>query len=184
MRRIRRRIIQPLLRETELRKTDLIAPVFLDESISTPLPIASMPGQFRHPVDGVADYCERLGNAGISAVLLFGVPGTKDSEATEAYAADGVVQRAVRKIKERLAQMVVMTDVCACEYTDHGHCGIVGETVDGPDLLNRPVACADGANSPSPTHRAVPTSSRRRACSTGWCRRSDRRSTPPATRTS
>nr|WP_303714721.1 porphobilinogen synthase [Methanoculleus marisnigri] len=138
MRRIRRRIIQPLLRETELRKTDLIAPVFLDESISTPLPIASMPGQFRHPVDGVADYCERLGNAGISAVLLFGVPGTKDSEATEAYAADGVVQRAVRKIKERLAQMVVMTDVCACEYTDHGHCGIVGETVDGPDLLNDP----------------------------------------------
>ncbi|NLB01625.1 MAG: porphobilinogen synthase, partial [Methanomicrobiales archaeon] len=138
MRRMRRRIIQPLLRETELRKTDLIAPVFVDESISAPIPIASMPGQFRHPVDSVADYCERLSDAGIRAVLLFGVPAAKDSEATESYAADGVVQRAVREIKERLPQMVVVTDVCACEYTDHGHCGIVGETADGPDLLNDP----------------------------------------------
>ena len=138
MRRIRRRIVQPLLRETELRKTDLVAPVFVDESISAPLPIASMPGQFRHPVDGVADYCERLWDAGIRAVILFGVPAEKDGEATEAYAADGVVQRAVRRIKERLAQMVVVTDVCACEYTDHGHCGIVGATADGPDLQNDP----------------------------------------------
>ena len=138
MRRIRRRIIQPLLRETELRKTDLIAPVFVDESISTPLPIPSMPGQFRHPVDGVADYCQRLWDAGIRAVILFGVPAAKDSEATEAYAADGVIQRAVRNIKERLPQIAVATDVCACEYTDHGHCGIVGETADGPDLQNDP----------------------------------------------
>jgi porphobilinogen synthase len=135
---MRRRIVQPLLRETELRKTDLIAPVFVDESISAPLPIASMPGQFRHPVEGVADYCEHLWNAGIRAAILFGVPAAKDNEATEAYASDGVVQRAVQKIKERVPQMVVMTDVCACEYTDHGHCGIVGETADGPDLLNDP----------------------------------------------
>lgn len=138
MRRMRRRIVQPLLLETELRKTDLIAPVFVDESISTPIPIASMPGQFRHPVDGVADYCERLQRSGIRAVLLFGVPAAKDSEATGAYANDGVVQRAVQNIKERLPGMVVVTDVCACEYTDHGHCGIVGETADGPDLLNDP----------------------------------------------
>ena len=138
MRRMRRRIVQPLLRETELRKTDLIAPVFVDESISEPVPIASMPGQFRHPVDGVADYCERLSDAGIRAVLLFGVPAAKDSGATGAYTADGVVQRAVHKIKERLAETVVITDVCACEYTDHGHCGIVGETADGLDLLNDP----------------------------------------------
>ena len=138
MRRMRRRIVQPLLRETELRKTDLVAPVFVDESTDVPLPIASMPGQFRRPVDGVAGYCERLWNAGIRAVLLFGVPIAKDGEATEAYATDGVVQRAVRSIKEHLPQMVVVTDVCACEYTDHGHCGIVGETADGPDLLNDP----------------------------------------------
>lgn len=135
---MRRRIVQPLLLETELRKTDLIAPVFVDESISTPIPIASMPGQFRHPVDGVADYCERLQRSGIRAVLLFGVPAAKDSEATGAYANDGVVQRAVQNIKERLPGIVVVTDVCACEYTDHGHCGIVGETADGPDLLNDP----------------------------------------------
>ncbi len=138
MRRMRRRIVQPLLRETELRKTDLIMPVFVDESISEPFPIASMPGQSRYPVDGVADYCERLWNAGIRAVILFGIPAAKDSVATEAYAAEGVVQRAVRSIKERLAEMVVVTDVCACEYTDHGHCGIVGETSEGPDLLNDP----------------------------------------------
>ena len=138
MRRIRRRIIQPLLRETELRKTDLVMPVFVDESISRPLPIPSMPGQFRHPVDGVAGYCERLYNAGVGAVILFGIPARKDGEATEAYAVDGVVQRAVRSIKERLEQMVVITDVCACEYTDHGHCGIIGETADGPDLQNDP----------------------------------------------
>jgi porphobilinogen synthase len=138
MRRMRRRIVQPLLRETELRKTDVIAPVFVDESINEPLPIASMPGQFRHPVDGAADYCERLSGAGIRAVILFGVPAEKDGGATGAYATDGVVQRAVRNIKERLPEMVVVTDVCACEYTDHGHCGIVGETADGPDLLNDP----------------------------------------------
>ena len=113
-------------------------PVFVDESISAPLAIASMPGQFRHPVDGVADYCERLMGAGIRAVILFGIPATKDGEATGAYAADGVVQRAARSIKERLPQMVVATDVCACEYTDHGNCGIVGETIDGPDLKNDP----------------------------------------------
>ena len=138
MRRMRRRIIQPLLRETELRKTDLVAPVFVDESISAPFPIASMPGQSRHPVEGAADYCRRLYDAGIRAVVLFGIPGAKDCEATGAYAADGVIQRAVRGIKERLPEMVVITDVCACEYTDHGHCGIVGETADGPDLLNDP----------------------------------------------
>ena len=136
MRRIRRRIIQPLLRETELRKTDLVMPVFVDESISRPLPIPSMPGQFRHPVDGVAGYCERLYSAGVGAVILFGIPARKDGEATEAYAVDGVVQRAVRSIKERLEQMVVITDVCACEYTDHGHCGcLAGEEVDNDATL-------------------------------------------------
>ncbi len=136
MRRIRRRTIQPLFRETELQKTDLVMPVFVDESISTPLAIPSMPGQFRHPVDEVADYCERLQSAGIGAVILFGIPAKKDNEATEAYATDGVVQRAIRNIRERLPGMVIATDVCACEYTDHGHCGIIGETADGPDLEN------------------------------------------------
>ncbi|MBP8675613.1 MAG: porphobilinogen synthase [Methanoculleus sp.] len=138
MRRRRRRIIQPLLRETELRKTDLIAPVFVDESIDAPIPIASMPGQFRHPVDGVLDHCRRLMDSGIRAVILFGIPAEKDGEATAAYASNGVVQRAVREIKRGLGGMAVITDLCACEYTDHGHCGIVGETADGPDLLNDP----------------------------------------------
>lgn len=138
MRRLRRRTIQPLLSETTLSKKDLIAPIFVDESIEEPQPIGSMPGQYRHPVDGVATYVRRLRDAGIRAVILFGIPGQKDCEASGAYAAGGVVQRAVRAIKTTVPDMVVCTDLCACEYTDHGHCGIVGETCDGPDLLNDP----------------------------------------------
>jgi porphobilinogen synthase len=138
MRRMRRRIVQPLLRETEVRKTDLVAPIFVDETIERPVPIASMPGVFRYPVDGAADCCQRIWDAGIRAVILFGIPALKDCDASGAYAPDGVIQRSVRKIKERLPQMVVCTDLCACEYTDHGHCGIVGDSADGPDLLNDP----------------------------------------------
>jgi porphobilinogen synthase len=138
MRRMRRPIIQPLLCQTHLKKTDLVAPIFVDESIDRPLPIASMPGQYRHPVDGVAEFCRRLWNAGIRAVILFGIPAHKDAHASEAYASEGVIQRSVRRVKEQLPELVVCTDLCACEYTDHGHCGIVGTTRDGPDLLNDP----------------------------------------------
>ncbi len=138
MRRLRRRNIQPLLREKRVAKTDLIAPIFVDESIDEPVPIGSMPGQYRHPVGGLAAYVRELRDAGIRAVILFGIPARKDSVASEAYAPVGVVQRAVRVIKEALPEMVVCTDLCACEYTDHGHCGIIGETCDGTDLLNDP----------------------------------------------
>ncbi len=138
MRRLRQRIIQPLLRETALTKADLVAPIFVDESIREPRPILSMPGQFRHPLGGVADHARRLWEAGLRSIILFGIPATKDSAASRASAPDGVVQRAVRSIKDAVPQMVVCTDVCACEYTDHGHCGIVGETRGGTDLLNDP----------------------------------------------
>ena len=171
MRRIRRRTIQPLFRETELQKTDLVMPVFVDESISTPLAIPSMPGQFRHPVDEVADYCERLQSAGIGAVILFGIPAKKDNEATEAYATDGVVQRAIRNIRERLPGMVIATDVCACEYTDHGHCGIIGETADGPDLENDLSLALMGRIAVSHAESGVDIVAP--SCMLdGWCRRS------------
>jgi len=138
MRRSRSRNIQPLLREITLAKNDLIAPLFVDENIKTPLPIEAMPGQFRYPVNGIAKVVQELWDTGIRAVLIFGIPKTKDPEARSAYDPDGVVQQAVRRIKADVPEMVVITDVCACEYTDHGHCGIVGETRGGMDLLNDP----------------------------------------------
>jgi porphobilinogen synthase len=138
MRRARSRNIQPLLREVVLSKNDLIAPLFVDENLVTPRPIESMPGQFRYPVSGIAAVVAGLYKKGIRAVLLFGVPKTKDANASAAYDPDGVVQQAVRRIKDEVPAMVVITDVCACEYTDHGHCGIVGETRGGIDLLNDP----------------------------------------------
>jgi porphobilinogen synthase len=138
MRRSRSRNIQPLLCETTLTKSDLIAPLFVDETITVPLPIKSMPGQFRYPVSGIAEVVADLWKLGVRAVLIFGIPAVKDPHGCSAYHPEGVVQRAVRRIKEEVKEMVVITDVCACEYTDHGHCGIVGDTRCGPDLLNDP----------------------------------------------
>ncbi|MFY9801166.1 MAG: porphobilinogen synthase, partial [Methanoregula sp.] len=138
MRRSRSKNIQPLLCEITLSKNDLIAPLFIDETITAPIPIESMPGQFRYPISGIADVAADLWTRGIRAILLFGIPENKDAKAGSAYDPEGVVQRAVRSIKAKVNEMVVITDVCACEYTDHGHCGIVGETRCGPDLLNDP----------------------------------------------
>jgi porphobilinogen synthase len=97
-----------------------------------------MPGQFRYPVSGIAAVAKGLWDKGVRAVLIFGIPRTKDAQARSAYDPEGVVQQAVRSIKATVKGMVVITDVCACEYTDHGHCGIVGETRCGTDLLNDP----------------------------------------------
>jgi porphobilinogen synthase len=138
MRRSRSRNIQPLLREVTLAKNDLVAPLFVDENLTAPRPIESMPGQFRYPVRDIATVVAELWNKGIRAVLIFGIPKTKDAEACSAYDSGGVVQQAVRSIKTHVPHMVVITDVCACEYTDHGHCGIIGKTRGGMDLLNDP----------------------------------------------
>ena len=138
MRRLRRRKIQPIVCENTLRKQDLVVPVFVDEGIDRPRPIASMPGQFRYPLSEVPGLAQQLEEEGLGTVLLFGIPAIKDSAASGAYAGNGVVQEAIRAIRKAVPGMVICTDVCACEYTDHGHCGIVGETPDGPDLLNDP----------------------------------------------
>lgn len=138
MRRLRGRIIQPLLREQVLQKTDLVAPLFIDETASSRREISSMPGQFRYPPQEAESVARELWDDGIRAIMLFGVPKKKDAQASGAYDPEGVVQRAVRSIKKSIPGMVVITDVCACEYTDHGHCGIVGDTRSGIDLLNDP----------------------------------------------
>jgi len=97
-----------------------------------------MPGQMRYPVSSMREVAEEVSDKGLSAVLLFGIPKSKDDAANAAYDENGVVQQAVRQIKKAVPGMVVISDVCACEYTSHGHCGIVGETRNGTDLLNDP----------------------------------------------
>jgi porphobilinogen synthase len=136
MRRRRGRIIGPLLIENGIRKRELIAPLFIDETILVKRPIDPMPGQFRYPVEEISAIAASLYHTGIGAVLLFGIPAEKDAAASGAYTENGVIQRAVRAIKKEVPDFAVITDVCACEYTSHGHCGIVGETKHGLDLLN------------------------------------------------
>jgi porphobilinogen synthase len=127
-----------MLQQSRLVKTDLVVPLFVDERIAKNKPIASMPGQVRYPVSGISKVAQELWDIGLQAVLLFGIPKEKDALGTSAYDEQGVVQQAVRRIKKTVPDMAVITDVCACEYTDHGHCGIVGETRFGTDLLNDP----------------------------------------------
>jgi len=130
--------MQPLFQETVLSTDDLVAPLFVDEAALTPTEIVSMPGQYRYPLPMIAEVARGVASAGIRAVIIFGIPARKDAGGTEAYNPVGVIQEAVRAIKAAVPDLVVITDVCACEYTDHGHCGIVGDTTCGPDLLNDP----------------------------------------------
>lgn len=138
MRRLRRRMLQPLFTEHTVRRSQLVAPVFIGEGIREPWEIPSMPGQYRYPLSLAGDVAGELRDAGIGAAIVFGIPAEKSEDAASAYDASGVVQQAVRRMKREVPGLVVCTDVCACEYTTHGHCGIVGETREGRDLLNDP----------------------------------------------
>ena len=125
MRRLRQPGIRNLVAETRLSPDDLICPIFVDETIENPVEIGSMPGQYRFPLDTVADEAKEIRDLGIPAIILFGIPKTKDEEAMSAYDDDGVIQQAVRSIRSGTDGLVIVTDVCLCEYTTHGHCGIV-----------------------------------------------------------
>jgi porphobilinogen synthase len=138
MRRYRRRIVQELFTETCVHVSDLVLPLFVGEGIDSPVPIGPMPGQARQPVGDLPAIAGRIHDLGLPSVMLFGIPERKDPEGSQAYAPDGVIQRSVRVMKEAVPDLVVCTDVCACEYTDHGHCGIIGDTPGGRDLLNDP----------------------------------------------
>lgn len=125
-RRLRRKpAIREMVRETSLSVKDFIAPLFVKYGKGRKEPIPSMPGQFHFSVDTVVKEAEELWSSGIPSVILFGVPEYKDSTGSSSWAEDGIVQRAVSEIKNHLPDMVVITDVCLCEYTDHGHCGII-----------------------------------------------------------
>jgi porphobilinogen synthase len=125
-RRLRRNEkIRALVRETSLSAKNLIYPLFIGPGKDTFEPVSSMPGVAQLSVDRAARECEEASTLGIPAVILFGIPEHKDSAGSEAYSDDGVVQRAVRAIKAKTPDMLVITDVCLCEYTDHGHCGVI-----------------------------------------------------------
>jgi porphobilinogen synthase len=126
MRRLRRtEALRGMVRETRLERSDLILPCFVVEGSGVREPIASMPGVHRHSVDQLVAEAKAVADAGVPAVILFGIPATKDARGSGADARDGIVQRAVEALKRQVPELVVITDVCLCEYTDHGHCGIV-----------------------------------------------------------
>jgi len=128
-RRLRRtEALRELARETRLSPQDFVYPLFVRHGSGVREEIASMPDQYHLSVDRLAAEAEELRELGIPAVLLFGLPAAKDEVGSEAYAEDGIVQRAVHALKAAAPELAVITDVCLCEYTSHGHCGVV---VDG-----------------------------------------------------
>jgi porphobilinogen synthase len=126
LRRMRRSAaLRGMVRETILSPRDFIYPLFVTHGVDVRLPIDPMPGQFQFSVDQLLIEVAEAQALGVPAVLLFGVPSTKDGLGTEAYDDNGIIQEATRAIKQAMPDMVVITDVCLCEYTDHGHCGIL-----------------------------------------------------------
>lgn len=136
-RRLRRtENIRRMIRETRLAADDLVYPLFCVPGKGVKKPIASMPGHFQMSADHVVGEIKRAQELGIPAVLLFGIPDKKDEMATGAFARDGVIQKTIRTIKDKAPDIIVITDVCLCEYTSHGHCGmIMGNEVDNDSTL-------------------------------------------------
>ncbi len=125
-RRLRRNErLRDLVRETTLSPKDLIYPLFVGPGKDKAQPVSSMPGVAQLSVDRVVKECQEVASLDIPAIILFGLPERKDSQGSEAYSDSGVVQQAIREIKERVPDLLVITDVCLCEYTDHGHCGVI-----------------------------------------------------------
>ncbi|MBW2306133.1 MAG: porphobilinogen synthase [Deltaproteobacteria bacterium] len=126
-----------MIRETHLWVDQLIYPLFVVPGEGVKRPISSMPGISQFSVDYLVQECGEAKKLGIPAVLLFGIPEKKDELASEAFAGDGIIQRAIQSIKERVPEILVITDVCLCEYTSHGHCGIMkGDDVDNDATLD------------------------------------------------
>lgn len=138
MRRLRLNAnIREMFAETSLRKEDLIYPLFVKDGVNEVEDIKSLKGQKQYTVDRLDEVIKELKELGIRSVILFGVPEHKDACGSGAYAKDGVVQRAIRKIKEIDKDFIVIGDVCMCEYTDHGHCGILhGDYVDNDETVS------------------------------------------------
>ena len=157
-RRLRRSAaLRDMVRETTLAPSDFIYPLFVVEGREVRRPIGSMPGVFNLSVDEAVIEARRAYGLGVPAVLLFGLPDVKDAQGSQAYAREGIVQRATRAIKQAVPELLVMVDVCLCEYTDHGHCGIIeqGHVANDatlPLLAQMAVTCAQaGADVVAPS---------------------------------
>ncbi|MCS6927509.1 MAG: porphobilinogen synthase [Candidatus Binatia bacterium] len=126
-----------LVRETRLSVDDLIMPLFIVPGSGVVNPVRSMPGIAQLSIDRAVEECKEIRDLGIPGVILFGIPERKDAVGSEAYSDDGIIQRALRTLKEQVPGLLLVTDVCFCEYTDHGHCGIVkGHDVDNDATLD------------------------------------------------
>src|ERR1019366_2316061 len=130
--------LRQLVRETQLNAGQLVLPLFVRNGRKLRRPIAAMPGVFQLSPDELLREAARAHELSVPAVLLFGIPDRKDARASGAYAANGIVQQAVRLLKKELPQLLVITDVCLCEYMEHGHCGIVCRDRSGAKILNDP----------------------------------------------
>ncbi len=136
-RRLRRSpALRNLVRETNLTAHDFVLPLFISEKIDKRRPITSMPGVFQLPPGEIVDEARQAQDAGLQAVLLFGIPQIKDEQASGAYAENGVVQKALRALKDNCPEVVAITDVCLCEYMSHGHCGVTRIDGDHFHVLN------------------------------------------------
>jgi porphobilinogen synthase len=139
LRRLRRtERLRGLVQETTLDASDLIAPLFVKEGLGHPAEIQSMPGQLQHTTSSLVETCGLLAELGVPGVLLFGIPQHKDGQGSAAWDPDGIVQRSLRAARAELGdRLVLIADLCLCEYTDHGHCGLLrGETVDNDATLD------------------------------------------------
>ena len=117
--------IRRMVRETTLSPDDFIYPLFVTHGKGVKKEISSMPGNYQQSIDNIVKDCEEVKDLGIPAVLLFGIPEHKDEVGSEAYSDEGIVQHAIKAIKNKFSDLVVITDVCLCEYTSHGHCGLI-----------------------------------------------------------
>lgn len=117
--------VRTMVRETEIKAADFIYPIFVTEGENVCNPIASMPGVNQYSIDRMLEESDEVVELGISSVIFFGIPSEKDATGSGAYDDDGIIQRATRAVKERHPELVVIADTCLCEYTDHGHCGVI-----------------------------------------------------------
>jgi porphobilinogen synthase len=137
--------LRRLVRETRLTPADFVLPLFVRPGRGVRRPIGSMPGHFQLSVDGIVREAREASHLGIAGIILFGIPARKDARGSEAFAKEGIVQVAVRAVKDAVPNLVVITDLCLCEYTRHGHCGVLAKRGGRVDVLNDPTLRILGA---------------------------------------
>jgi porphobilinogen synthase len=130
--------LRQLVREVTIEPWQCIYPMFVSEKVTGQTPIASMPKVFQYDIEHLVEEAKRAYSDGVRAILVFGIPAIKDDAASGAYAQKGIVQRAIRRLKQEVSELIVIADVCLCEYMEHGHCGVVQQSKDRYEIVNDP----------------------------------------------